>query len=164
MFGQDLNLRSLDSELRLEPVRPREQANSGIQALVFVLKLASANVCQSFGWSAVSASCLLAAWLFGGSGGGWVAECSVHRIAARKFTSPTPSQTEAGCRRGDSTLHTVHENTHKHTTSLWIVNYTLTEHHHMSTESVRGLLGGLVDAWHLCGSRGEGEGIMCGFQ
>ena len=105
----------------------------------------------------------LAVWRLWGGVGGWVAECSVHRIAARKFTSPTPSQTEAGCRRGDSTLHTVHENTHKHTTSLWIVNYTLTEHHHMSTESVRGLLGGLVDAWHLCGSRGEGEGIMCGF-
>ena len=36
----------------------------------FSPNLPGANVCRPFGWSAVSASCLLAAWLFGGSGGG----------------------------------------------------------------------------------------------
>ena len=104
MFGQDLNLRSLDSELRLEPVRPREQANSGLQALVFFLKLASANVCQPFGWSAVSASCLLAAWLFGGSGGGWLS--AVYTELQPEIHKPNPLPDRGRVQeRGQYTLH-----------------------------------------------------------
>ena len=48
-------------------------------------------------------------------------------------------------------------------TSLWIVDYTLTEHHHMSTESARGVLGGVWWMVGTCVAAGEGEGIVCGF-
>ena len=128
----------------------------------FSPKLPGANVCRPFGWSAVSASCLLAAWLFGGSGGG--AECSVHRIAARIHKpNPLPRQ---GHGAGEGTVHStqyMRTHTDRHQLVDCRLHFDRTPPHvHRVCQGVAGGVWWMV--WHLCGSRGRVRGSCVVFQ